>query len=151
MTISLRGLRAAVRAALTGRPGPAAEPPEVAAAAQLLTEVVQREGRLIEIEAHDVLQLLADWPGEQAELHVFVAEGPRASLPPLPAWLGSARSALVEVTGGPDLTLVEVATLSDALHARLPADVELVFGASVVPGADGQLGLRLVALAPAVA
>jgi cell division GTPase FtsZ len=149
MTIALRGLRAAVRAALSGRPGPAPEPPEVAAAARLLAEVVQRDGRLIEIEAHDVVQILAEWPDELAELYVLVADGPRADLPTLPAWLAEARAALVEVVGGPDLTLVEVAAVSDALHARMPADVELVFGASVSPAAQGQLGLRLVALAPA--
>ena len=145
----MRGLRAAVRAALSGRPEAAPEAPEVRDAARLLGEVVQGEGRLIEIEAHDILQLLSEWPGEHADLQVFEADGPRAHPPDVPTWLSEARSAFVEVTGGPDLTLAEVAAFSEALHARLPAEVELVFGASVSPAAAGRIGLRLVALAPA--
>lgn len=149
MKVSTRRLRADVTAALQGGPVTAAGEDDVRAAARFLGEVVRREGRLIEIEPHDVLQLLGEWAADEVEVRWLEATGPRAHPPDLADWLSGVRSAFIEVLGGPDLTLVEVAGLADHVYAQLPGDVEAVFGAGVSEGLAGQVTVRLVGLLPA--
>lgn len=132
--------------AKAGRPANEAE-----RAAQVLGELVRRPGLMIEVLPDDLLAWLADWQGPAMDVRIFEASAARSVGvgDNLDAWLRQARAVVIEVAGGPDLPLHEVSETAERLYAWLPADVDVVFGASVDEALRGQVAVRIVALGQA--
>jgi cell division protein FtsZ len=59
-----------------------------------------------------------------------------------------ADSAVVQVAGGPDLTLDEVRILMEEVHRHLPERTRLFFGAEVDPALGGRLAVTIVSAVP---
>lgn len=121
---------------------------EATRAANLLGELVRRPGLMIEVLPDDVLSWLADWPLPELDVRLFEASEARSVGVghELDDWLRHARAVVIEVSGDPDLPLHEVSETAERLYAWLPADVDVVFGASVDEALRGRVTLRIVAL-----
>jgi cell division GTPase FtsZ len=152
MNMEKEAFLALVEARLAAPGGPDAEADEAECAARMLGELVRRDGLMIEVAPEDVIGLLADWRRPAMDVRVFEATEPRAVGVDgsLDEWLRGAEAVVIEVAGGPDLTLHEVSSLAERLYDWFRPDIDVVFGASVAEHLRGLVGLRLVALgAPA--
>jgi cell division protein FtsZ len=61
--------------------------------------------------------------------------------------LDESHNVLVNVAGGPDMTLNEVQLLMDALTKHTGEETQILFGASVDPGLAGRMGVTLISSA----
>ena len=62
--------------------------------------------------------------------------------------LSVARSVLVSIVGGPDLTLKDVGVVMDAITARAPKDAEILMGTALDEGWTGRLAVTAVVCLP---
>jgi cell division protein FtsZ len=56
-----------------------------------------------------------------------------------------ARGVIINITGGPDLTLSEVSDASDIIHAAAHEDANIIFGAVVDPKMEGKIKITVIA------
>jgi cell division protein FtsZ len=56
-----------------------------------------------------------------------------------------ARGVIINVTGGPDLTLAEVSDASEIVHGAAHEDANIIFGAVVDPAMEGQIKITVIA------
>jgi cell division protein FtsZ len=56
-----------------------------------------------------------------------------------------ARGVIINVTGGPDLTLAEVSEASDIIYSAAHEDANIIFGAVVDPAMEGQVKITVIA------
>jgi len=56
-----------------------------------------------------------------------------------------ARGVIINVTGGPDLTLAEVSEASDIIYSAAHEDANIIFGAVVDPKMEGQVKITVIA------
>ena len=56
-----------------------------------------------------------------------------------------ARGVIINVTGGPDLTLTEVSEASDIVYSAAHEDANIIFGAVVDPTMEGQVKITVIA------
>jgi cell division protein FtsZ len=56
-----------------------------------------------------------------------------------------ARGAIINVTGGPDLTLAEVNEASEIIHSAAHEDANIIFGAVVDPKMEGRVKITVIA------
>jgi cell division protein FtsZ len=56
-----------------------------------------------------------------------------------------ARGVIINVTGGPDLTLVEVNEASEIIHSAAHEDANIIFGAVVDPEMEGKVKITVIA------
>jgi cell division protein FtsZ len=56
-----------------------------------------------------------------------------------------ARGVIINVTGGPDLTLAEVSEASDIIYGAAHEDANIIFGAVVNPGMEGRIKITVIA------
>ena len=56
-----------------------------------------------------------------------------------------ARGVIVNVTGGPDLSLIEVADAAAIVHAAAHEDANIIFGAVIDPDMEGQVKITVIA------
>jgi cell division protein FtsZ len=56
-----------------------------------------------------------------------------------------ARGVIINVTGGPDLTLLEVNEASEIIHSAAHEDANIIFGAVVDPAMDGKVKITVIA------
>lgn len=56
-----------------------------------------------------------------------------------------ARGVIINVTGGPDLTLAEVSEASEIIHEAAHEDANIIFGAVVNPQMEGQVKITVIA------
>jgi cell division protein FtsZ len=56
-----------------------------------------------------------------------------------------ARGVIINVTGGPDLTLAEVSEASDIIYSAAHEDANIIFGAVVDPAMQGQVKITVIA------
>ena len=56
-----------------------------------------------------------------------------------------ARGVIINVTGGPDLTLAEVSEASDIIYSAAHEDANIIFGAVVDPTMEGQVKITVIA------
>jgi cell division protein FtsZ len=56
-----------------------------------------------------------------------------------------ARGVIINVTGGPDLTLAEVNEASEIIHASADEDANIIFGAVVDPAMEGKVKITVIA------
>lgn len=61
------------------------------------------------------------------------------------ATVRGARGVIINVTGGPDLTLAEVSEASDIIYNAAHADANIIFGAVVDPTMTGQVKITVIA------
>lgn len=150
MRVSKDRFEALVAASLAA-PQATAPTDEAGRAAWALGDLVRRPGLMIEVLPDDVTAWLADWPAPALDVRLFEYRETRSVGvgAQLDQWLRAARSAAIEVAGGPDLPLHEVSETAERIYAWLPADVDVVFGASVDDALHGLVAVRIVALGEA--
>jgi len=56
-----------------------------------------------------------------------------------------ARGVIINVTGGPDLSLVEVSEATSIIHAAAHEDANIIFGAVIDPDMEGQVKITVIA------
>jgi cell division protein FtsZ len=56
-----------------------------------------------------------------------------------------ARGVIINITGGPDLTLAEVSEASDIIYSAAHEDANIIFGAVVDPKMEGQVKITVIA------
>ena len=56
-----------------------------------------------------------------------------------------ARGVIINITGGPDLTLAEVSEASDIIHSAAHEDANIIFGAVVDPKMEGKVKITVIA------
>ena len=56
-----------------------------------------------------------------------------------------ARGVIINVTGGEDMTLLEVSDASNIIHAEAADDANIIFGAVVDPSMEGQIKITVIA------
>ncbi len=56
-----------------------------------------------------------------------------------------ARGVIINVTGGPDLTLAEVSEASDIIYSAAHEDANIIFGAVVDPTMEGKVKITVIA------
>lgn len=61
------------------------------------------------------------------------------------ARVDGARGVIINVTGGPDLTLAEVSEASDIIYNAAHEDANIIFGAVMDPNMDGQVKITVIA------
>src|SRR4029434_7175971 len=61
------------------------------------------------------------------------------------ATVRGARGVIINVTGGPDLTLAEVSEASDIIYAAAHEDANIIFGAVVDPTMEGRVKITVIA------
>jgi cell division protein FtsZ len=61
------------------------------------------------------------------------------------ATVNGARGVIINVTGGPDLTLAEVSEASDIIYNAAHEDANIIFGAVVDPKMEGQIKITVIA------
>ena len=61
------------------------------------------------------------------------------------ASVDGARGVIINVTGGPDLTLAEVSEASDIVYNAAHEDANIIFGAVVDPSMEGQVKITVIA------
>lgn len=126
----------------------------VASSLRALWKLLTQPG-VIQLDFNDLRRMVASSGGVLAMAQAETAgDGSAASLAALlaespllehDAVIGSAASLLVGVTGGPDLTLLDIQTVLTGVTAQARADVDLHFGAVVDPEAGGRLQAILLA------
>ncbi|MCB0872998.1 MAG: cell division protein FtsZ [Actinobacteria bacterium] len=75
------------------------------------------------------------------------AEAAQAAIssPLLETPIDGARGVLIGITGGPDLSLLEVSEAADVVAAAADPDANIIFGASIDPELSGQVWVTVVA------
>ncbi len=149
MIVEKARFEALVAASLNGPMAASRPANEAERAAGMLGDLVRRTGLMIEVLPDDLQTWLADWARPEMDVRIFEATEARSVGVghDLDAWLRQVRAVVIEVAGGPDLPLHEVSETADRLYAWMPADVDVVFGASVTEDLRGQVTLRIIALA----
>jgi cell division protein FtsZ len=61
------------------------------------------------------------------------------------ASVNGARGVIINITGGPDLTLAEVNEASEIIHGAAHEDANIIFGAVVDPAMEGQVKITVIA------
>jgi cell division protein FtsZ len=61
------------------------------------------------------------------------------------ATVNGARGVIINITGGPDLTLAEVNEASEIIHGAAHEDANIIFGAVVDPAMEGQVKITVIA------
>ena len=61
------------------------------------------------------------------------------------ASIDGARGVIINVTGGPDLSLIEVSEASSIIHEAAHEDANIIFGAVVDPQLEGQVKITVIA------
>jgi cell division protein FtsZ len=61
------------------------------------------------------------------------------------ASVDGARGVIINITGGPDLTLAEVSEASDIIYNAAHEDANIIFGAVVDPAMEGQIKITVIA------
>ena len=61
------------------------------------------------------------------------------------ASVDGARGVIINVTGGPDLSLVEVSEATSIIHAAAHEDANIIFGAVIDPDMEGQVKITVIA------
>jgi cell division protein FtsZ len=61
------------------------------------------------------------------------------------ATVQGARGVIINVTGGPDLTLAEVSDASDIVYSAAHEDANIIFGAVVDPKMEGKVKITVIA------
>ena len=61
------------------------------------------------------------------------------------ASVDGARGVIINVTGGPDLSLVEVSEATSIIHAAAHEDANIIFGAVIDPDSEGQVKITVIA------
>jgi cell division protein FtsZ len=61
------------------------------------------------------------------------------------ASMDGARGVIINVTGGPDLTLAEVSEASDIIYSAAHEDANIIFGAVVDPSMEGRVKITVIA------
>lgn len=61
------------------------------------------------------------------------------------ATVAGARGVIINVTGGPDLTLAEVSEASEVIYSAAHEDANIIFGAVVEPSMQGQVKITVIA------
>jgi cell division protein FtsZ len=61
------------------------------------------------------------------------------------ASVNGARGVIINITGGPDLTLAEVSEASEIIHAAAHEDANIIFGAVVDPAMEGKVKITVIA------
>ncbi len=61
------------------------------------------------------------------------------------ATVSGARGVIINVTGGPDLTLAEVSEASDVIYNAAHEDANIIIGAAVDPAMEGQVKITVIA------
>lgn len=61
------------------------------------------------------------------------------------ATVNGARGVIINITGGPDLTLAEVNEASEIIHSAAHEDANIIFGAVVDPAMEGQVKITVIA------
>jgi len=56
-----------------------------------------------------------------------------------------ARGVIINVTGGPDLTLAEVSEASEIVNSAAHEDANIIFGAAVDPAMEGRIKITVIA------
>jgi cell division protein FtsZ len=79
--------------------------------------------------------------------HEALARALRNSLMDRGRMLDESHNVLVNVAGGPDMTLNEVQLLMEALTKHTGEETQILFGASVDPGLSGRMGVTLISSA----
>ncbi|MEB3283707.1 MAG: hypothetical protein VKN33_00255 [Candidatus Sericytochromatia bacterium] len=148
MRVAAQVFLAQVEAAFSHSPRLGEKPSDVERATVMMAEGANDSQGLIEMERDDILSLLADVPSRTWDVQFFETNEHRGTPLSLASWLHAVRYAIVEVAGGPDLTLHEVSDAAEQLYGVLPSDVEVVFGAVIRAELVGRLQLRLVAIQP---
>jgi cell division protein FtsZ len=59
--------------------------------------------------------------------------------------VSGARGVIINVTGGPDLTLAEVSEASDVIYSAAHEDANIIFGAVVNPAMEGHVKITVIA------
>jgi cell division protein FtsZ len=59
--------------------------------------------------------------------------------------VSGARGVIINVTGGPDLTLAEVSEASDVIYSAAHEDASIIFGAVVNPAMEGHVKITVIA------
>ncbi len=61
------------------------------------------------------------------------------------ATVNGARGVIINITGGPDLTLAEVSEASEIIYSAAHEDANIIFGAVVDPKMEGQIKITVIA------
>ena len=61
------------------------------------------------------------------------------------ASVNGARGVIINITGGPDLTLAEVSGASDIIHSAAHEEANIIFGAVVDPKMEGKIKITVIA------
>jgi cell division protein FtsZ len=61
------------------------------------------------------------------------------------ASVDGARGVIINVTGGPDLSLLEVSEATSIIHASAHEDANIIFGAVIDPDMEGQVKITVIA------
>ena len=61
------------------------------------------------------------------------------------ASVDGARGVIINVTGGPDLSLIEVSEATSIIHAAAHEDANIIFGAVIDPDMEGQVKITVIA------
>jgi cell division protein FtsZ len=61
------------------------------------------------------------------------------------ASVNGARGVIINITGGPDLTLAEVSEASEIIHAAAHDEANIIFGAVVDPAMEGRVKITVIA------
>ena len=61
------------------------------------------------------------------------------------ASVNGARGVIINVTGGPDLTLTEVSEASDIIHTAAHEEANIIFGAVIDPKMSGKVKITVIA------
>ncbi|MEB3198010.1 MAG: hypothetical protein VKP62_12485 [Candidatus Sericytochromatia bacterium] len=146
MNVAPEQLILAIESALSATSGASSRDDEVGQAAAFIAQGVRRPGQLIDLEMDDVSGLIEDLPASLLNVRVFEDEELCGQSWAFAPWLREVDGAVIEVLGGPDLTLFEVSQLTDQLYAWMPAEVQVVLGAALAQSLQGHLRLRIVGL-----
>lgn len=118
---------------------------------QGVSELITRPG-MVNVDFANVRELLSHGGG--ALMSIGIGEGPEKAVravnqafnhPLVHAdGIQNTRGALVQFTGGDDLTLVEIGEAMTALQANLSDEVDVVMGASTEPAMEGRVQVILI-------
>ena len=117
-----------------------------------VTDLMVRRG-LVKLDFADVRTVMSE-PGE-AVLGMGEAEGGRRAVEAAEAAIGNpllddaslrgARGVLINVTGGPDLTLFEVDAAATRVREEVDPEANIIFGSAFDPAMEGRVRVAVVA------
>ncbi|MEX0909203.1 MAG: hypothetical protein WDZ58_05500, partial [Gemmatimonadaceae bacterium] len=95
---------------------------------------------------HDLLRLLALAIGRELHCDAQEAAQEAISSPLLDnVSIAGATGVLLNITGGPDMTLGEVYQISEIIHDAAGSDAEIIFGAVHEPAMGGEIRVTVIA------